>query len=149
MKNLLVGLLALALLSPVYLGITAPASAQDVPPGCTYALDAVTPTLTEPFIVIDEPDAVKALVELLVAANQFSAEDGALVTRVLLAKITSSDGVQRGFYGLEMLGCLLPPMPLPDGMDVPVTLRLSGAYPFGTFAAYSGQKALAVVPVLF
>jgi hypothetical protein len=131
MKNLLVGLLALALLSPV---ITTPAYAQDVPPGCTYALDAVTPTLTEPFIVIDEPDAVKALVELLVAANQFSAEDGALVTRVLLAKITGPDGVQRGFYGLEMLGCLLPPMPLPDGMDVPVSLRLSGKYAFGTFA---------------
>jgi hypothetical protein len=134
--TLLAGALCLALLPPVYMGTIQPALAQDVPPGCTYALDAVTPTLTEPFIVIDEPDAVKALVELLVAANQFSAEDGALVTRVLLAKITSSDGVQRGFYGLEMLGCLLPPQPLPDGMDVPVSLRLSGKYHFGTFATF-------------
>jgi hypothetical protein len=133
MKNLLVGLLALALLSPVYLGITTPASAQS---SCTWTLDAVVPTLTEedPFIVVDEPDAVKALVELLVAANEFPADIGARVTRVLLIKITGEDAVQRGYYGLEIDGCLLPPMPLPEGMDVPVSLRLSGKYDFGTFA---------------
>jgi hypothetical protein len=134
MRNLVLGLLALALLPPMYMGITTPVSAQSASASCSYTLDAVAPTLTEPFIIIDEPDAVKALVELLVAANQFTPEIGVRVTRVLLAKITGEDAVQRGYYGLEIDGCLLPPFPLPEGMDVPVALRLSGKYPFGTFA---------------
>lgn len=133
MKNLLVGLLALALLTPMYMGITTPAQAQS---SCAWYLDDVTPALTEPFIVIDEPDAVKALVEMLVSKGQFPADIGAKVTRVLLAKITGEDAVQRGYYGLEIDGCLLPPVPLPEGMDVPVSLRLSGKYAFGTFAAF-------------
>lgn len=129
MKTLLAGLLALALLPPMYLGITTPASAQSV---CMFTMDDVTPTLTEPFIVIDEPDAVKAMVEML--GDVISPEVGAKVTRVLLAKITSEDAVQHGYFGLEIDGCLTPPMLLPEGMDVPVAMRLSGKYPFGVFA---------------
>lgn len=127
-------LLALALFSPVYMGTIQPAYAQPAPSSCAYTLDMVTPTLTEPFIVIDEPDAVKALVEMLVVAEQFSAEVGATATRVLLAKITGPDGVQNGYYGLEIDGCLTGPVMLPEGMNVPVVQRLSGKYPFGTFA---------------
>lgn len=127
---LIAGLIALALLPVMYMGITTPVSAQS----CMYVLDDVSPTLTEPFTIVAEPDAVKALVEILVAAKQFDADLGAKVTRVLLAKITGPDAVQRGFYGIEIDGCLTPPMPLPDGMDVPVVLRLSGKYAFGTFA---------------
>ena len=113
MKNLLVGLLALALLTPMYMGITTPAQAQS---SCAWYLDDVTPALTEPFIVIDEPDAVKALVEMLVSKGQFPADIGAKVTRVLLAKITGEDAVQRGYYGLEIDGCL-------TGVDAEATAK--------------------------
>lgn len=130
-STLLAGALALALLLSIYMATVTPSYAQS---GCMFTLDDVSPTLTEPFIVIDEPDAVKALVELLVAADQFPADVGAKVTRVLLAKITGQDSVQHGYYGLEIDGCLSPPMLLPEGMDVPVAIRLSGKYSFGVFA---------------
>lgn len=111
MKNLLsAGALVLALLGPVYLGSLSPASAQDA---CRFTVESAVADITKdgtPYMVIDDPDAVKALVVLLVMAKEVVPPG---VTRILLAQF--NDGHK--FYGVEVKGCLSPPLPLPLDMD--------------------------------
>ena len=133
MKTLLVGLLSLALLPVMYLGITTPASAQDM----CFELDAVVvneltdvPGVT--FVVIDEPDAVKAALEMFASKG---ASIPAGVTRILVYKAVSDKGELLALqYGFEVNGCLLPPRDWPIDLLSPVGARLSGKTALGTFA---------------
>src|SRR5690349_23598630 len=133
MRHFLVGLLSLALLPFfMYMGITTPVSAQQ----CFVLDDVVTNELTDvagvTFVVIAEPDAVKAALEMF-------AEKGAKipegVTRILVYKAVGPDGKLLALqYGFEVDGCLLPPKDWPIDLLSPVGARLSGATSLGVFA---------------
>ena len=102
---LLAGAILFALMSPVY--------AQSCPT-MDDALAAVTSD-NSPHVVIDEPDAVKAILETLVAAGVISVPGGVVVTRVLLATLG-----QHNAFGLEVGGCITNPMLWPAGVPFPL-----------------------------
>jgi hypothetical protein len=133
MRNLVLGLLSLALLPPMYMGITTPVSAQEAK--CFVIEDVVSLELSGPgfsSVVIAEPDAVKAVLEGF-AANGVTIPDG--VTRVLIYRYVDPSGDTLAIqYGFEVNGCLLPPSDWPMELLSPVGVRLSGAYRYGTFA---------------
>jgi hypothetical protein len=132
MKNLVLGLIALALLPVMYLGITTPVSAQQC-----FELNAVVALeLTDKpgvsFVVIDEPGAVKAALEMF-ASKGASIPEG--VTRILVYKAVGPKGELLALqYGFEVNGCLLPPRDWPIDLLSPVGARLSGATTLGVFA---------------
>lgn len=129
LKLITVGLLSLALLPPVYLGtVRSVYAADDVQLSCLWNLDETLSQIDPKSVVVDEPDAVKALLEILVGAGE-KVPPGAVVSRVLLARI---DG--QPFYGLEIGGLLCAPTPFPASLTFPVNVRFSGRYAFGTFA---------------
>ena len=103
MRNLLFAGLAL-------LALSLPAYAAE----CQWTLDGTTPSLTEPYAVVSEPDKVAELVAALTAAGEVVPEG---VTRVLLATLEGTV-----FYGLEVGGCLLAPVRMPGTEPA----RLSG-----------------------
>ena len=130
---LIAGLLSLALLPPMYMGITTPVSAQEAK--CFVIEDVVALELSGPgfsSVVIAEPDAVKAVLEGF-AAHGVVIPDG--VTRVLVYRYVDPSGDTLAIqYGFEMNGCLLPPSDWPIDLLSPVGVRLSGAYRYGVFA---------------
>ena len=107
-----------------------PAYAQnDAQSACSYTMDSALSNIASAgladFRVFDEPDAVVAFTEALKQAGEAIPEG---VTRILVAKLA-----QGWFYGVEVGGCLSPPMPIPASL-FPASQRLSGHYAFGTFA---------------
>lgn len=103
--TLIVGALCLALLSPL-----SPAYAQE----CftlAQAVDALEGDAS-PYVVVDEPDAVKALVEMIRAATPTPDGDP---TRVIVTVIS---GVPA--YGFEIGGCMTPPYQWPEGVPFPL-----------------------------
>lgn len=75
---------------------------------CAYTLDQVLPLLKQPGTVISDPDTVKAFVEAE-RAKGFNIPDG--VTRVLVAH----DAAGKPAFGVELGGCLTPPMLIDPG----------------------------------
>jgi hypothetical protein len=132
MKNLLLGLLALALLTPMYMGVT-PATAQETP--ACFTIEVVVATeLTGPgmsHVVIAEPDAVKAALEMF-AGNGVAVPEG--VTRILVYRYVDKGVTLALQYGFEVAGCLLPPNDWPIDLLSPVGARLSGKTALGVFA---------------
>lgn len=130
---LIAGLLSLALLPPMYMGITTPVSAQEAK--CFVIEDVVALELSGPgfsSVVIAEEDAVKAVLEGF-AAHGVVIPDG--VTRVLVYRYVDPSGDTLAIqYGFEVNGCLLPPSDWPIDLLSPVGVRLSGAYRYGVFA---------------
>jgi hypothetical protein len=124
LQSTLVGALALVLLSlamlpPVYMATLQPAYAQET--ACNETYDYVTKYLDDNKIVyhVLTPEELTAFVE------QYA---------------KGLEGVTRGFVGvtpqgkyvlgLEKDGCMLPPMFIAP----PPNPKLSGRYPFGTYA---------------
>jgi hypothetical protein len=116
--------------------ITAKPARADEAPACRYTLEVVSPQLkADPavleFVILDKPELVKAIAEALTLAGE-TVPDG--VTRILIAEDRGEDGAVRVRYGLEVGGCLLPPVPYPLASPFPAVERLSGKTAFGVFA---------------
>lgn len=129
-----VTLIAFALIS-LGMCLAKPAHAADAP-ACRYTLEIVAPQLkADPavieFAILDKPEMVKAIADALTLAGETIPEG---VTRILIAQLRASDGTVHVKYGVEVAGCLSPPVEYPLASPFPAVERLSGKTAFGVFA---------------